>query len=477
MPDIPQVRRIIFNDEEIGMGFNSQSGLAVGTALEDFAVQANPTAPGGEVFSDVTIINTHEELMTSLGMSFEAQGRYGFFSASVKAQFSEATNYNSTSTFVVCKCVVKDALKRGHNFKVTQEAKELLKPNHDPEDFKRAFGDSFVRALQTGGEFYSVVRITSISENTQQELAAKVQLAFQGIITSVEVNGAFTNANLSEHTRAEHTATMYQKAGIGTQLAPVVEIGEAIARFKGFPEIVRTSPAAYETEVATYDTLPLPLPTPVEEEAFLFALRDAREKKLHFIETRNDLEFARRNPTFFKNPPSDDVLSNAISAYTKLINGVTDHAIKLSRGEIEPPRVFDPSKLSPPLDEPAPIRLERMPGLIPVQSFIGIRLLEWRFAKDSNSRTVDELNANALKANDPDLGVPPFRLHPGVPGDQFDQGFNQEKLNFLFSDVVFKVVSSDTGSDDSRHRFVQQTPDSGIVSPGSEVTLIHVGFG
>jgi hypothetical protein len=34
MPRVPQIRRIIFNDEEIGMGFNSDSGLAVGTALQ-----------------------------------------------------------------------------------------------------------------------------------------------------------------------------------------------------------------------------------------------------------------------------------------------------------------------------------------------------------------------------------------------------------------------------------------------------------
>lgn len=43
---VAQVRRITFNDEEIGMGFNSESGLAVGTALENFAVQEVPSAPG-----------------------------------------------------------------------------------------------------------------------------------------------------------------------------------------------------------------------------------------------------------------------------------------------------------------------------------------------------------------------------------------------------------------------------------------------
>ena len=38
---LAQVRRLAFNDEEIGMGFNSESGLAVGTAVEGFTVQGD----------------------------------------------------------------------------------------------------------------------------------------------------------------------------------------------------------------------------------------------------------------------------------------------------------------------------------------------------------------------------------------------------------------------------------------------------
>ena len=87
---IPQVRRILFSGEEIGMGFNSESGLAVGTALEGFTVASDPVASGGEVFATVTIVETHELLMDSLGLSFEAQGRYGFFSAGAKVNFAES---------------------------------------------------------------------------------------------------------------------------------------------------------------------------------------------------------------------------------------------------------------------------------------------------------------------------------------------------------------------------------------------------
>jgi hypothetical protein len=160
---------------------------------------------------------------------------------------------------------------------------------------------------------------------------------------------------------------MYQRAGAGAAISPVFTIDEVITRFKKFPEIAETSAAAYETEVATYDTIPLPVPTPVEEESFLEALADAREKKLRYIQTRNDLEFALRSPEFFEDPPPADTLATATSVYTKLINAVTEHAIKLSKGQT-PTQFFDPSVLTPPLSEPAPIRPKKKD--LPVQPLI-----------------------------------------------------------------------------------------------------------
>ncbi|RWP61176.1 MAG: hypothetical protein E5Y63_19380 [Mesorhizobium sp.] len=121
---VAQIRRVIFNDEEIGMGFNSDTGLAVGTALEGFSIGVNPAAPGAEVVASISIINTHEELQKSLGMSLEAHGRYGFFSGSAKAEFAESARYNSTSTFLVARVVVENPLTRGKGFQVTVPAGE-----------------------------------------------------------------------------------------------------------------------------------------------------------------------------------------------------------------------------------------------------------------------------------------------------------------------------------------------------------------
>jgi len=465
MPRVPQVRRIIFNDEEIGMGFNSESGLAVGTALHEFTIQENPTASGQEVTASITIVNSHEELQETLGMSFEAQGRYGFFSASAKAKFSEKTNFNSTSTFLIANVVVKNPLRRGKNFKVTDEAKALLDSNRFVE-FKAAFGDSFIRGLQTGGEFYSVVRITSVSTTKQTELAATLQAEANGLVAGGSFSASFAQANSSSSTRSEFTATMYQKAGAGDQISPTVEISEVIARFKNFPAIAAASAAAYETEVATYDTLPLPVPTPEEQEAFLLALADAREKKLRYIQTRNDLEFALRNPSFFEALPANDVLMNAISVYTKLINAVIAHAIQLSRGQITPPQLFDPAALSSPITEPAPIPLNRAQPdpRIHMPNLIGIDTFDLDYAlRNLGIAPIDQIISGTV---------------PGNPPIETPITISREALEFLLltTEAGGKVVrlssNSTPTSHFAKHRIVAQTPPTGSpVDRGSEVDI------
>lgn len=370
---VPQVRRIENKDEEIGMGFNSESGLAVGTALDSFAVQPDASAPGQEVCASISIVSSHEELMTKLGMSFDAQGRYGLASASAKVEFSESSTYNSTSTFLVARCIVRNPFRRGKNFRLTQTAKDLLQALRFDE-FRKAFGDSFVRGLQTGGEFYSVIRITSVSSTTQTELAVALQAAFNGLMAAVEFKGRFETANLNATTKSEFIASMFQRAGSGIESSPTVEISEVLARYKSFPAIARSSAFPYETELAAYETLPLPVPTPEEQEDFLFALRDARAKKLHYIQTKNDLEFARTNPTLLEAAVTSDVLSNAIGVYTTLLNAVMDHAKQLSQGQMVPPRLFDPAALSPPIVEPAPIPVRRVtpPGQIRLPDLVGL---------------------------------------------------------------------------------------------------------
>ena len=48
------------------MGFNSETGWAVGSALEGFSEAPDPSAPGQTVLSTIELVTSHEELMKNL---------------------------------------------------------------------------------------------------------------------------------------------------------------------------------------------------------------------------------------------------------------------------------------------------------------------------------------------------------------------------------------------------------------------------
>ncbi len=357
---VAQVRRLNYGGEDIGMGFNSDTGLGIGVAL-DFTLP--PGELSQETEADVTIVTSHEELMSSLHMSAEVEGRYAFSTAGGKVDFAKKTQYNSTSTFVVARMVITNTVKRGRDFRIKPDLQHLLAPGQQ-EVFERAFGDSFVRAHYNGGEFYAVMRVTSVDSKTESSLAVSLHAAVQGGIAAADFKAKLETANQNSQTRSEFSVHYYQKGGLGREEAgATLDVAEIKQRLKDFPEAVKNHPFPYYIEVATYDTIPLPLPTKQQREDFLLALSDANTKKLRYLQRRNDCEFAAEHPEYFTDPPSRAVLLAMAGTYSRLVNATIDHAQRLSNGRIDPPRLFEPSALVPPIVEPDVLLRKRDVGL------------------------------------------------------------------------------------------------------------------
>jgi hypothetical protein len=370
MPKVDQVRLLEFNNEEIGMGFNSDTGLAIGTAL-DF----DPPDPqtSDEAISDVTIITSHESLMDTLNMSASAEGRYAFSHGSIKTSFSNSTGYNSTSTFVVARMVMASTVTRGKNFRIKPAAAALLASNQ-MDAFTTAFGDSFVRALFKGGEFYAVMRVTSVDTTTQTSLAGDLAADFEAGAAGAKFQAHLDEANKQERTHSEFFVNFYQKAGAGAdEIGTTLSVDEIKTRLHNFPNAVLNHAFPYKTEIATYDTVPIPLPTKEQQEDFLLALQDADAQKLKFLETRNTLLFAIEKPEFFDGLPTADTLQAAANAYLTASNAAIEHAVKLSKGEISPPQLFDITKVTPPLVLPVIALKRKSIPLTPIeQKFLAV---------------------------------------------------------------------------------------------------------
>ena len=359
MANVNQVRTLTYNGEDIGMGFNSDTGLAVGTALTFTMPVGDPSQEGG---GDVSIITSHEELMSKMHMSAQLEGHYSIVSGGGKTDFVSSTSYNSSSTFVMARIVLGNTVQRGKNFKLDPQFQHLL-DSGQMDVFSKAFGDSFVRAHFNGGEFYAVMRITSVDSKKESQLAVTLHLEAEGIGAGGSFKGAFDSANSDVKTKSEFFVTFYQKGGAGAnEIGTTLSLDEIKTRLHNFPDAVKNHPFPYFIEVATYDTVPLPVPSKEQLDDLLLALADCNAKKLGYLQKRNDCDFAAENQDFFSNPPTPAVLRGVSAVYTQLLNGVIKHAIDMTKGDI-PPSFFDPSKLSPPLVEPTLILRKRDVGL------------------------------------------------------------------------------------------------------------------
>jgi hypothetical protein len=249
---MPQIMVIPFDGQEIGQGFNSETRESIGTGLSVTSGSEDPFADGQDVTTSFQMVTDQDSLMEAMGMSASVDARYALFSGGAKMSFAESHAVNSFSSFIAGRCLVKNAQRRGHGFKLTDDAKALLATAQGMDDFKTAFGDMFVRSLNTGGEFLVVARITSVSEDHQRSLTASLHGEYTGIIAGGSFSAAFNTAMSETKNRTEVTVWMSQSGGIGAQAAFTgPDATKILARLTDFPESVhqhavgtrRSSPA------------------------------------------------------------------------------------------------------------------------------------------------------------------------------------------------------------------------------------------
>jgi hypothetical protein len=335
-----QIIRTPFDDHEIGQGFNVDSRERVGTALTVASVSEDSNVDGVIVRTSFQSVTTQESLMEALGISVSVDARYGLFSGDAKLNFAQSHAVNSFSSFVAGRCEVHNATRHGHGFAVAEEAKPLLS---DPKQFRASFGDMFVRSLKTGGEFYVVARVTSASQEHQSKVAASLQAEYNGLVAGVNFKTAFETAIRETRGQTDVTVFMSQSGGIGSQASFTgPDAAKILDRLSQFPQFVREHPVGYEAELATYDTIPIPIPTPEEIQDRDIVLMDSLTQKMRFLKALSDLQFAQGpdGGVFFEDLPSAADLGIMDTEYRQALNGLFAHAIRVATGKMNPPQMF-----------------------------------------------------------------------------------------------------------------------------------------
>ena len=327
-----------FAGHAIGEGFNSETVERVGTGLNVAQVGEDPVASGQDTIFRFRMLTSQSSLEESLNFGASVEARYGLFSGSANMSFAQSNAVNSSSTYIVASCFISNALTRGSGFTPNETADRLIRAG-DPKGFKLAFGDRYTQALQTGGEFHALVRVTSSDTKHQQRISASLNAELNGLFASGGFQASLETASQDTSSHTEVNVEVHQTGGVGDEVQiPGTEANRIRDHMNRFASAAHEHPRAYRAELLTYDTLALPFPSFEEMEDRRRVLEDCLARRQVYWTAISDLTFAQTEDAtlIFEDLPSPEELVGLQNAFRRILGELMTHARGVANGTILP---------------------------------------------------------------------------------------------------------------------------------------------
>lgn len=153
---------------DFGMGIKSSTGGRMQLGATG-AVTQIAGGSGGSGSFQMTRIQTTSELESHLGISADASGGVGLFSASDRFNFAKDCKVQTTSITLLLHCTRQFGFRQIAEPSLTQSAAALVSEGR-ADLFADRFGDCFVVGLETGGQFFGVIRIDTKNDESRQSI-------------------------------------------------------------------------------------------------------------------------------------------------------------------------------------------------------------------------------------------------------------------------------------------------------------------
>lgn len=311
---------------DYAVGVDRLTGEVLSRGVVPGPVTSPPGSGGGTAAYNFSLIQSYEDLQKSIDMEVEASGRYGLFSAEGKFKFVDQAKFNTQSTFLLTRVVVENAFKQCMEATLTDPARKLLADNK-VDLFRQRFGDSYVRGIKDGGEYFALISITSSSLEEQHKIGVALRARYDGLVASGEVSGEFDEETKKMVQRSEINIFTFQRGGVDEGLGFTGNTAEVIERLRDFPKIAKENPVPYFAQTADYVILDLPEGSnPVDIQNQREVIEDCMKTRFKLLTIKNDLEFIQLHPDFFEEPPDSGKLSEWNAAITDQINLATKAA-------------------------------------------------------------------------------------------------------------------------------------------------------
>jgi len=229
-------------------GYDSVSGAGRTMAVTgDFKTVGGTSGVSYQVCLDIT------ELAQSLNISQSLSVSYGpIASLEQKMQFIRSLKVTTYSISIV----VSARHVLGKDAATDVKLKDGITPPSttvEIKDFVRVYGDSYLEAVSSGGEYYAVY--TFYSETRQEQQSLIVELNAKGLWSGVSVN-AKLQSDLSSFTSSTKTRSALNQTMSGIQNPKFPDANNIISFALSFPSLQLTAPAIINIETEGYERVP-----------------------------------------------------------------------------------------------------------------------------------------------------------------------------------------------------------------------------
>ncbi|MCC2643291.1 MAG: hypothetical protein K0S45_3704 [Nitrospira sp.] len=332
---------------DFGVGVDESTGIPMGIAIKSGEPESVTQAGGQNVSYNYSIIESVEDFYDALDVDVQAKANTLVWSASAKFEFAQSLRVNTQSIYFVGSCTVANSFLQTLHPAMLPEAAALLSKGQ-AERFREAYGDSFVRGFQNGGQFYIVISISSSSREEALKVGAEVKAGVQVLVGSGSMSASVEKTVKQSSSTCEFSVAMLQSGGKGMEASLTPTIEEATVRLKQFPSIIAKNPIPYSCLVASYKTLPLPdAPNFMDFRQQKRVLNEAAKLVIRYDAALNDLEVVSKNiKSYAPFPISNlDKWRNTLETDIDAIYDAASHAVDNPK-EAELPQVHSESVIA-----------------------------------------------------------------------------------------------------------------------------------
>ena len=297
---------------DYGTGVNSLTGENRGLAIK----HGSPTKVSGAEGQDWDLrlnqVESTEDLHHALGLSAELDVSWGLFGGSGKFAFAESTQVNSYSLFLLVSVAARNAFEQVLDIQFTENAASLMQQGQ-AEAFRRRYGDTFVRGMLTGGEFYAVLEIKTRSTEEKQEMSAEMSASYG---TFVDAEGEFEEELTSKLQDKQMSIYAFAKGGDDTVPRTLEEVVQKAINFPTTVAGDRSVP--YAALLVDYETVDIiGAPTWIDTLNARETLSSLASTRQFVLQKISDIDYVLQNQGQFASL-DDDALTQLNSTREQL---------------------------------------------------------------------------------------------------------------------------------------------------------------